>query len=66
MGPTRIIFRHVCLLEDSQPLSQACVAHTVSLLQRTLPEAMTRVRCAPGARCARLRAADAHPLPPPG
>jgi hypothetical protein len=40
----RIIFRHVCLADDAQPLAQACVAHTVSLLQRTLPDTIWRVR----------------------
>ena len=41
---TRIFFRHTVCRDDPQQLAQACLAHTVSLLQRTLPEALYRVR----------------------
>jgi hypothetical protein len=40
----RIFFRQVCMPDDNQQLAQACIAHTVSLLQRTLPDVTWRVR----------------------
>lgn len=50
MNSGRIVFRHVCMLEDSQQLAQACVTHSLSLLQRTLPDFVWRVRgCVRGA-----------------
>ena len=48
MCSSRIYFRHVCTPDDPQHLSQACVAHTVSLLTRTLPEVVWRVRAPAG------------------
>jgi hypothetical protein len=44
MCSSRIYFRHVCMHDDPQHLAQACVAHTVSLLTRTLPEIVWKVR----------------------
>ena len=50
MCSSRIYFRHVCMLDDPQHLAQACVAHTVSLLTRTLPEVVWKVRTLLAAR----------------
>ena len=44
LGTSRIFFRHVVMPDDDRQLAQACLAHTVSLLQRTLPEVTWRVR----------------------
>ena len=41
---TRIYVRHLVLRDEPQQLAQACLAHTVSLLQRTLPDMLYRVR----------------------
>ena len=40
---TRIYVRHLVLRDEPQQLAQACLAHTVSLLQRTLPDMLYRV-----------------------
>ena len=50
MCSSRIYFRHVCTLDDQQHLAQACLAHTVSLLTRTLPEVVWKVRAPLAAR----------------
>ena len=62
MCSSRIYFRHVCTPDDPQHLAQACAAHTVSLLMRTLPEVVWRVRAPQLAR----RAYRAALTPPPG
>ena len=54
MCSSRIYFRHVCMLDDPQHLAQACVAHTVSLLTRTLPEVVWKVRTPLAARLVSL------------
>lgn len=44
MTRCRLYFRHACARDDSPALVAACVAHTLSLLQRTLPADVYRVR----------------------
>jgi|APGre2960657444_1045066.scaffolds.fasta_scaffold02306_6 hypothetical protein len=57
----RIYFRHLVCREDPQQLAQSCVTHTVSLLQRTLPDSLWRVRAGdPWGGC---RVPDHWPLP---